>query len=180
MCNSGRTCRGNSVGESAEFLAIDQLTRVSQISPKFFVQLIDCEDKSRCVYSVSKSRRRFSATHIWPWGYIIFIVCQALIVAGSRTLLFVYENPAFYILKGIISSEVFVSTKFVEDQDNLSWERESRRSSGILSLSLFGYVHFSIPKKGLTVAKNMDDTDILSDSVDKDYTPYIAAPLSTH
>lgn len=30
------------------------------------------------------------------------------------------------------------------------------------------------------MAKNMDDTDVSSDSVDKDYTPYIAAPLSTH
>ena len=69
----------------------------------------------------------------------------------------------------LVSAEVSISTKFIEDQENLFPIRADRE-----------YYDSGTSAAILTVVKDMDELDGSSDSIDIDYTPYIDAPLSTN
>jgi hypothetical protein len=73
--------------------------------------------------------------------------------------------------------EVFISTKFVEDQENLFPRENLDADQEFYDSVSSGMSDFSTLKKILTVVKDMDES---SDSIEKDYTPYIDAPLSTY
>jgi len=100
--------------------------------------------------------------------------CHACSSSTLPTSLFYRVYGIFYSF--LTSPEVSVSTKFVEDQENLFPKNEPDADQEFYDSDSTGTLS-RFRRKFLTVVKDMDGSTA---SVDRDYSPYIDAPLSTN